>query len=739
MLQSTEIMHTKMNFKKNIAPYALVGLFLLLTGSVFFISSQLSKNQVTTQQTRAAGVTTTLSLPPLPPGLPQTFEFGLFNEDTSTMHPNVPYYWRYGYIAGWSPSNVTSFIQASLSHSPAYHSAFAYYWIYGSLTNCPYGDGNEVQKLNNAQCMNEYYTDFKNFMIATHNATTAPVVYVFEPDLDGTMQSDPSNTNDNAALQSTQVVGSGMPDVAGYPNNYAAFHQAIAHLRDLYAPNVILADDISIWATGQDLTICLRNGGCDWQTIANRTATYLNSFGSGFNMVSFSPLDRDAAYYQISSGSNRWWWDDNSREPKFTTVASWLGSISTQTNKRVIMWQVPNGNRQYLAENNTDGHYQDNRTEYFLNATNGRANISLWMNSGVVGLMWGAGAGGQSHYWDAKSDGITNPASISNGNPMGIATHLTSNVADDDGGYIRYNVTSYYQQGALPLPDYAGPSPTPTPIGSPAPTLPPTPTNTPAPSPTPGQTMTVTFDDLSNPERALTGQYPTGVIDWGSSSWYLSGPWLNDTTNSVTFNGTGVTTATFNFINPTILSSITAFSSLSSGQATVTISCPGQPTVTQVLTVAGQLVPIATNWTGACTSVTLSSTNGWATNFDNLVLNSTQSVSPTPTPTTGPAGTPTPTPIPDTIPPTVSISSPLNGSIVSRGTTVLIQANATDNVGVSKVNFLVNNTLKCSDTATPYSCNWQVPNKRGATYTITATAYDAANNSASQRISVTAR
>jgi hypothetical protein len=228
-------------------------------------------------------------------------------------------------------------------------------------------------------------------------------------------------------------------------------------------------------------------------------------------MLSFSPLDRDAAYYQISQGSNRWWWDDDSREPRFSTINSWLSSIVQQTNKRAIMWQVPNGNRQYLSENNTVGHYQDNRTEYFLNPTSGRQHIQQWINSGVIGLMWGAGASGQSHYWDSRSDGITNPSPISNGNPMGISTSLTSGYPDDDGGYIRLNVANYYSEGALPL---TGGTVTPTPTG---PTNTPAPTNTPVPptatrmpTPTPlSDTIAPTVNIISPANGAQLGKNTT--------------------------------------------------------------------------------------------------------------------------------------------------------------------------------------------------------------------------------------
>jgi len=91
----------------------------------------------------------------------------------------------------------------------------------------------------------------------------------------------------------------------------------------------------------------------------------------------------------------------------------------------------------------------------------------------------------------------------------------------------------------------------------------------------------------------------------------------------------------------------------------------------------------------------------------------------------------------DTIPPTVSISSPLNGAIIKRGSKVTISATASDNVGVTKVSFYVNNSLLSTDTMSPYSSTWNVPKKPHVTYTLSAKAYDAAGNTAVSSIKVT--
>lgn len=107
---------------------------------------------------------------------------------------------------------------------------------------------------------------------------------------------------------------------------------------------------------------------------------------------------------------------------------------------------------------------------------------------------------------------------------------------------------------------------------------------------------------------------------------------------------------------------------------------------------------------------------------------------PTPTPT------PTPTPPADTVAPAVSITYPTDGSTVLKNSTVIITADASDNIGVTRVEFYVDSSLKCTDTASPYSCNWRVPGRPGRAYALSAKAYDAAGNiGLSSIINVTSR
>jgi hypothetical protein len=88
-----------------------------------------------------------------------------------------------------------------------------------------------------------------------------------------------------------------------------------------------------------------------------------------------------------------------------------------------------------------------------------------------------------------------------------------------------------------------------------------------------------------------------------------------------------------------------------------------------------------------------------------------------------------PPPPADTTKPSVNITSPYNGQIVFRGSTVTIRATASDNVGVTQMVYRTNNgaTTICSGGPSLTSCNW-VPTQRGQK-TVTVTAFDAAGNS----------
>jgi subtilisin family serine protease len=83
----------------------------------------------------------------------------------------------------------------------------------------------------------------------------------------------------------------------------------------------------------------------------------------------------------------------------------------------------------------------------------------------------------------------------------------------------------------------------------------------------------------------------------------------------------------------------------------------------------------------------------------------------------------------DTTAPTVSLAAPLGGSTVSG--LVPVTVNAADNVGVARVDLLVNGTVVATDTGAPFSFSWDSTGVANGKASLSAVAYDAAGNAGS--------
>jgi subtilisin family serine protease len=90
----------------------------------------------------------------------------------------------------------------------------------------------------------------------------------------------------------------------------------------------------------------------------------------------------------------------------------------------------------------------------------------------------------------------------------------------------------------------------------------------------------------------------------------------------------------------------------------------------------------------------------------------------------------------DTTAPTTALTAPTAGSTLTG--TVTVTANASDNVGVSRVDFFAGATLIGSDTTSPYSVSWNTTGVANGAYALTSKAFDASGNSGtSASVSVT--
>ena len=88
----------------------------------------------------------------------------------------------------------------------------------------------------------------------------------------------------------------------------------------------------------------------------------------------------------------------------------------------------------------------------------------------------------------------------------------------------------------------------------------------------------------------------------------------------------------------------------------------------------------------------------------------------------------------DTTPPTVSIASPLSGAVLAGITNV--QGTATDNVGVTKVEFYLDTQLMATGSSGSFLFSWETTAAANGSHALTVKAYDAANNVGQAAITV---
>lgn len=88
----------------------------------------------------------------------------------------------------------------------------------------------------------------------------------------------------------------------------------------------------------------------------------------------------------------------------------------------------------------------------------------------------------------------------------------------------------------------------------------------------------------------------------------------------------------------------------------------------------------------------------------------------------------------DTEVPAIDLTTPASGATIANTST--IAANATDNVGITKVEFYINGSLKSADTTSPYTYNWDTAGAQNGNTSLMVKAYDAAGNSNSDSVQV---
>lgn len=392
----------------------------------------------------------------------------------------VPWSYSYRYLGGgtangsknwtqWSPGATYPITYAKQASSHGYVPVFSYYQM---LAGRACGGCAEAQKdlanLNNPTVMNAYFADFATLMQRLGNGTYGgipgygkDVIVHVEPDLSGYAQhavlapasscfGHCTRAGNHASFLRASVRSSGFALAQRYPDTYRGFNSTLLALRDRYAPNVRLGFHISNWATGIDLNSS-SDASLDARALGQMAGSFAAESGtrptdrshSTYDLVFNDVSNRDAGYYEQQMHKKRYWDQDNRAFPNFHRWEAYLKAATAAAGRGAFVWQVPMGNQLYRPQNNTAGHYQDNRVEYFL------GHMAELRNAGVLAVLFGGTIAAASSYADAAEDGTTNPplTCSSSGWSSGklVCSSRTSTRADDDGGYLRMRAAQYYR------------------------------------------------------------------------------------------------------------------------------------------------------------------------------------------------------------------------------------------------------------------------------------------------------
>jgi hypothetical protein len=280
---------------------------------------------------------------------------------------------RYQYLAGgvntghgwaiWDPNG--SFVTAYLDESFAAHiiPVFTYYQM---LQSAPSVGGSEqardLSNMRNRATMRAYWADYSLLLrrVAQAAGTHLVVIHV-EPDLWG-------------YLEQAHAVGLAR-----------SFAQRLIAMRNRLAPHVLLAYHLSVWGTDEDLTNS-KPTLARVDALAAESAAFYESLHAHFDLVFNDVTDRDAGFYQYVEGNPNTWWGpaDFARENRYIT------GFTSRTHTAVVLWQLPVGDTHL---NNTWGHYQDNRLQWWFGAGSA-AHLRATADAGVIGLLFGGGATG---------------------------------------------------------------------------------------------------------------------------------------------------------------------------------------------------------------------------------------------------------------------------------------------------------------------------------------------------------
>ncbi|MFE8601979.1 hypothetical protein [Archangium violaceum] len=239
----------------------------------------------------------------------------------------------------------------------------------------------EVLRVVDASLMRRYFNDWR-FVLKQIGSTTA--LLHLEPDFWAYAQFlalDPR-------LLPAAVASANPTDCGHLPNSVAGMGRCLISMARKYAPNAKVGLHASAWATKLDAHLNT-NPLLDVTVEARKVADFLSLCGAAEgDFIAVEASDRDAQWYEVTTGTLRWWDPSNFNYPSFRQAFSWSKALSERLGKPHLWWQLPVGN---MSLPGTWERWRDNRLDYFFDHPDQVAAAHGF------GMVFGAGMEGQTN------------------------------------------------------------------------------------------------------------------------------------------------------------------------------------------------------------------------------------------------------------------------------------------------------------------------------------------------------
>ncbi len=371
------------------------------------------------------------------PVWPRTLQIGLVDpeDNARTLRSAAPFGVRWHYLSGGAATSASwtswrtgegSFVTSYVEDSRA-AGAIPFFSYYVLQETPPASSRSEepdkvVDGLGNPLGVRRVTADIRRALQRLGRAG-GPAVLQIEPDMWGYLQ---QRFGDDATDSPVRLRGVNR-HAHGLPENLRGFARLITRMRNAEAPNVLLAYPVSIFGTHKDIKLS-HPDPAELQNMIRRSVAFWRSAGRPYDLMTFEHTNRTAGYQikvdGVSESDARWTEQDHQRH------LAYVRGVLAATRRPGVLWQVPPGNTVRPQQDDTPGHYTDDKVQALL-GRKGRPLLRAYRDAGVAMVLFGSAFPNDTCACVRRDQ------------------HARGDGVPDDGGYLADQVRSYVKDGRL--------------------------------------------------------------------------------------------------------------------------------------------------------------------------------------------------------------------------------------------------------------------------------------------------